>query len=83
MSFNTSTDLWADGFGNWRVQFPTTGSDLTDTEYAITRITEELVQRGEISDDYVLQVGFNSSYRGRVEYVELDPSERTTPVMVG
>lgn len=77
------TMLWADGFGNWRAEFVSTGSDITDHEYAVSVIREELLRRGEIAADYIPTVGFIASYRGRVEFSEIDLSNHTTPVMVG
>jgi hypothetical protein len=80
---NTSTRVWANGYGNWCVEFPTTGLDITDHEYAMTRIHAELVERELCAADYVPTVGFISSYRGRVEFTEIDLDTRTTPVIVG
>ena len=80
---NTGTVVYADGYGNWRAEFPHTGSDITDHEYAVTRIRAELLERGAIATDYIPTVGFIASYRGRVEYSEIDPTTHTNPVMVG
>ena len=78
-----STRTWADGFGNWRAEFPTTGLDITDHEYATQVIREELLLREDIGSDYIPTVGFIASYRGRVEFSEIDLDTHTTPVMVG
>lgn len=82
-AYPSGTRTWADGFGNWRAEFPTTGLDITDHEYAVTVIRAELLERGEISEDYIPTVGFISAYRARVEFTEIDLDSRTTPVVVG
>lgn len=68
------TRVWVALDDTCRVEFPTTGSDITDHEYAVQRI-QELRERLEGHALSTLSlVRFCSSYQGIVQFAEAEPA---------
>jgi hypothetical protein len=52
------------------IEFPTTGLDIEDHEYAAARISQFLVKAGELAEGELSPVRFVSSYQGMVSFAE-------------
>lgn len=70
------TRVFQDMAESVHVEFPTTGSDIEDHEYAV-RCVKEFLDRREGVTDSLPAVRLFVSYQGMVEYVEVQP----TPVL--
>jgi hypothetical protein len=70
----SGTSTWISLDDTCRVEFPTTGSDITDHEYAVRCIQEMRERREGHALSSLSLVRFCSSYQGIVHFTEVEPA---------